>query len=57
MEMIVGLPTQQDNARPIAAVHGISDRARLESERRMVGTKPQPPVLAPQRGIERRDAA
>jgi hypothetical protein len=55
--MIVGLSNQQESPRTLGLVRGISDHARLESERRMVGAKPAPAPRPAATDAERRDAA
>lgn len=57
MSMIVGQSSQQEAPRPFGLVRGISDHARLESERRMVGVKPAPAPRPAANDAERRDAA
>jgi hypothetical protein len=57
MTMIVGLSSQQEAPRPLGLVRGISDHARAESERRMVGLKPAPAPRPATTDAERRDAA
>lgn len=55
MQKIVGQTSAPDAPTPSGAVRGISDRARLEAERRMVGFKPAPPARS--EADERREAA
>jgi hypothetical protein len=56
MQMIVGHAAQEQPEQAATAVRGIADRARQESERRMVGKKPAAaPAREPVAGL--RDAA
>jgi hypothetical protein len=56
MQMIVGHAAQEQPEQAATAVRGIADRARQESERRMVGQKPAAaPAREPVAGL--RDAA
>lgn len=62
MAMIVGLPSTQNAPHPfrgvpVRGVPGISNRAELESERRMVGLKPPAPPRAAEAPAEHREAA